>query len=231
MKFVKYTERNNHEGEVWNFYIRVKDNEKDLRAFKNMINTYEDENYFDRGSGDYKLDLRKHYNKRYVDRKADCSGEEGRYGESNTVLDKRFDFIRLFNILVYKKAIEDAEINLRWYPNEWAKWYEPRETTSNIFAMLTFYGKNDILMIYFLGKTQILVEETGNETELDRFHNFRPESFKIERKVYGEFMPASIKRIYGRFRFDKAVEHFEKTKATDYLIRSIYKFEIHKYFV
>lgn len=49
MKFVKFTETNDHEGEEWIFFLQVDGNEAELAKMEDMIESWEDESGYDSG--------------------------------------------------------------------------------------------------------------------------------------------------------------------------------------
>lgn len=71
MKFVKWEETNEHEGETWYHWLQVDGNEQELQKLRDMMNDYQDESYW-------------LYNKTWDEDYVDFVVEEGGWGYMNT---------------------------------------------------------------------------------------------------------------------------------------------------
>ena len=132
-KYVCFTEVLANEGFSWNLYIRLKGNTKDLEAFKQKLDALYA--HYD-GRSAYSLDLKKTINFKDID-----------FTPVDDWWSGRFNFIRNYGKIANDKATRDAAILLENSPDEWAKYFLPRDTFTENFALLTFKGMGNLIFL------------------------------------------------------------------------------------
>lgn len=86
--FVKFTEDNEHEGEMWRFYIRCAGNEEELLKLKALIDTEEEE---EEEQEQYTINLERRYTEEEVDLFVEeCNDNRHLYMREHTKLDGTF---------------------------------------------------------------------------------------------------------------------------------------------